>query len=128
MSALSDYAENELLDHLLGTGSWTMPSQVYVALYTSAPSDAGGGTEVSGGSYARQAVDFDAASGGATNPDADVEFPTATASWGTVTHVGLFDASTSGNLLMWGALAQSKAVGSGDTFVIPAADFDVSLS
>lgn len=127
MSALSDFAENELLDHLLGTGSWSMPSQVYVGLYTSAPSDAGGGTEVSGGSYARQAVDFDAASGGATNPTADIEFPTATANWGTVTHVGLFTASTSGNLLMWGALSASKAVGSGDQLVIPAADLDVSL-
>jgi len=113
---------------LLGTGSWAAPAQVYVGLYTSAPSDAGGGTEVSGGSYARQAVDFDAASGGATNPDADVEFPAATASWGTVTHVGIFDAITSGNLLMWGALSASKAVGNGDQLVIPAANLDVSLA
>lgn len=127
MAALSDFAENELLDHLLGTGSWTMPSDVYVALYTGAPSDAGGGTEVSGGSYARQSVSFSAASGGATNPDADVEFPQASASWGTITHVGLFDASTSGNLLMWGALTASKAIGDGDQLVIPAADFDISL-
>jgi len=127
MADLSNYLENELLDHCLGTGTFTMPSQLYVALYTSAPTDAGGGTEVSGGSYARQAVDFSAASGGSASPTADVEFPTATANWGTIVAVGLFDAATNGNLLWHKTLASSKAVGSGDTAIIEAANLTVSL-
>jgi hypothetical protein len=128
MAALSDFAENELLDHVLGTGSYTMPTQVYVALFTSATADAGTGTEVTGGSYARVAVDFTAASGGVTNPTADVEFPTASANWGTVTHIALVDASSSGNFLFHGALTASKTIETGDTLVIPAADLDVSLA
>jgi hypothetical protein len=130
MSALSDYAENELLDHLLGTTSFTMPAQVYVALFVAAPSDSGGGTEVStsGTAYAREPVDFAAASGGAANPTGDVQFDEATGNWGTVTHLGLFDAASGGNLLMHGALAVSKLIETGDTFRIPAADLDVSVA
>jgi hypothetical protein len=128
MAALSDYAENKLLDHLLGTTSFTMPAQVYLALFTTATTDAGGGTEVSGGAYARQAVDFDAASGGATDLTADATFPQATANWGTITHVALFDAASGGNMLMHGALTASKQIDSGDTFRVPAADLDVSLA
>jgi hypothetical protein len=128
MAALSNYAENKLLDHLLGTVAFTMPTQVHLALYTSDPTDADSGTEVSGGSYARQAVDFDAASGGATDLTADVTFPQASANWGTITHVGLRDAATGGNLLMHGALAASKVIDSGDTFRIAAADLDVALA
>lgn len=128
MAALSDYAENKLLDHLLGKTSFTMPSTVRVALYTAAPSDAGGGTEVSGGSYARQAIVVNTASGGATNPDSDVEFPVATASWGTVTHVGIFDAASGGNLLMHGPLTSPKTIATGDQLVFPAGDLDFSLA
>jgi len=128
MSALSDYAENKLLDHLLGKASYTMPTNIRVALFTAAPSDAGGGTEVSGGSYARQAIVINTSSGGASNPNADVVFPVATASWGTITHVGIFDATTGGNLLMWGALTTSKAIASGDQLVIPAADLDFAMA
>jgi hypothetical protein len=128
MSALSDYAENKLLDHLLGKTSFTMPASVRVALFTAAPSDAGGGTEVSGGSYARQAIVVNSSSGGATNPNADVTFPVASASWGTVTHVGIFDAASGGNLLMWGALSASKTIASGDQLVFPAADLDFALA
>ena len=131
MASLSDYAENELLDHLLGTGSFTMPSQVYVALYTTATDDGSGGTEVTNANaYARTAVDFDAASGGATDATADVVFPTASGSWGTVTHIALTDSAThgGGNRLMHAALAVSKAVDNGDTFRILAADLDVSLT
>jgi len=128
MSALSDYAENKLLDHLLGKASYTMPTNIRVALFTAAPSDAGGGTEASGGSYARQAIVINTSSGGASNPNADVVFPVATASWGTITHVGIFDATTGGNLLMWGALTTSKAIASGDQLVIPAADLDFAMA
>lgn len=127
MAGLSDYAENKLLDHVLGKTSFTMPTNVRVALFTAAPSDAGGGTEVSGGSYARQAIVVNSSSGGATNPNADVVFPVATASWGTITHVGIFDATTGGNLLMWAALTTSKTIASGDQLVFPAADLDFSI-
>ena len=127
MSALSDYAENKLLDHLLAKTSFTMPSNVYLALYTATPSDAGGGTEVSGGTYARQLLVFNSASGGASNPTADVVFPIASANWGTISHLGIFDASTAGNLLIWGALTVSKTINTGDQLVIPAADLDLAL-
>lgn len=128
MANLSDYAENKLLDHLLGTTAYTMPTQVYVALYTTATDDASGGTEVTGGAYARVAVDFAAAVAGAANPTADVLFPEASANWGLVTHCGLMDAPTGGNRLMHGALVASKQIDLGDTFRIPLADLDTALA
>jgi hypothetical protein len=113
----SDFLENKLLDHMLGKTAYTMPT-VYVGLYTAAPTDAGGGTEVSGGAYARVATTgatWNAASAGSSSNAAAVTFPTASASWGTVTHFGLFDAASAGNMLRWGALTTSKTVGNGDT-------------
>lgn len=111
----SDYAENITLDWLLGGSNPTRPSARYVALYTASPSDAGGGTEVSGGSYARVAATFGAASGGSASNSAPVTYPTPTASWGTVTHFGVFDALTGGNLLRWAALGAPQAINSGAT-------------
>jgi hypothetical protein len=134
MSALSDYLENALINHIFRNTDFTRPANIYVALFTAAPSDSGGGTEVSGGSYARQAVvtgassGWAAAAGGATENSATITFPTATASWGTITHVALFDASSGGNMLFHGALAVSKAIGSGDIFRINAGDLDLSLT
>lgn len=127
MANLSDWSENALMDWLMGGATPTRPSARYVALFTAAPNDAGGGTEVTGGSYARTAVTFAAASGGATSNSGTVTFPTATANWGTVTHIGIFDASTGGNLLWHGALTASKAIDTSDTFSIPAGDLDLSL-
>lgn len=100
----SDYLESKVLDHLLGRTTYTAPATVYVALYTTAPTDAGGGTEVSGGGYARKAVTNDAtnwpaASGGSKANGTAIAFPEATANWGTVVAWGLFDASSDGNLL-----------------------------
>lgn len=120
MAGKSDYLENEILDHVLGGGDYSRPGTVYVALFTVAPGDEGGGTEVSGGSYARASVtnnntNWPAASGGVKANGAAIEFPTATADWGTVVAVGIFDASTGGNLLYWNALAVSKAVSNGNT-------------
>lgn len=120
MADYSDYLENELLDHWLGGAAFTAPATVYVALFTAAPSDSGGGTEVSGGSYARVAVtnnatEWPAASGGAKSNANTISFPTPTAGWGTATHFALYDASTSGNLLAWSALDASKTINSGDT-------------
>ncbi len=128
MANLSDYAEDKMLDHVLGTTTFTKPTAVYVALYTTATTDAGGGTEVSGGSYARTVVTFDASSGGATDAVSDVTFPQASASWGTITHIALRDAATGGNSLLHGALTASKVIDSGDTLKIPSADLDVSLT
>lgn len=128
MAALSDWAENALADWLLGGASPTRPTTRYVALFTSATSDAGGGTEVSGGSYARTAATFGAASGGAASNSGTVTFPTATASWGTVTHVAIYDASTGGNMLAHGALTASKTVDSGDTFSIAAGALSLTLA
>lgn len=115
---LSDYLENKLLDHTVGKTSYTMPT-AYIALYTVTPSDSGGGTEVTGGSYARvttAGANWNAASGGSTSNSADLTFPTASASWGTVVAVGILDASSAGNLLWWGPLTSNKTVDSGDTF------------
>lgn len=133
MSALSDYLENALINHIFRNTDFTRPANIYVALYTAAPGDSGGGTEVSGGSYARVAIAtgassaWNAASGGATANTGVATFPTATANWGTVTHIGLLDASTAGNLLFHGALTASKVVNSGDIFRINAGDLDVAL-
>src|SRR5687768_947630 len=135
MAAMSDYLEVELRKHLFRTGSFTKPTVLAIALFTAAPSDAGGGTEVSGGSYAR--VDrppLDAnwtapdATGGATANAAVITFPTASANWGTITHMGIFDATTAGNLLFHGALTASKVVNSGDTFSFAAGDIDITLA
>lgn len=123
-TAASNYLELELLDHVFGGASYTPPSNVYLALFTAAPSDTGGGTEVTGGSYARQAVSFAASSAGTAATDDDVTF---TAIGDEVTHVGLFDASTSGNLLFWGVLEAAVDPG-GDDFVIYAGDLTVTLA
>lgn len=107
MAALSNYLENKLVDHVLRNTAYTSPTTVYVALYKSDPTDADSGTEVSGGSYARKAASFSVPSDGSTSNSADIEFPVATGSWGTVTHFGLKDALTSGNLLLHGKLEKS---------------------
>lgn len=130
MAALSDYLENNLIDFLLRAQAFTAPATTYVALLTAAPSDAGGGTEVTGGSYARVAVTSALANwagtqsagsttassgtGGTTSNNGAITFPAPTANWGVITHFGLYDASTSGNLLIWGALTASKTVNNGD--------------
>ena len=130
MAALSDYAEKLLLDFLMTTGTATRPTNWYVALYTAAPSDAGGGTEVSGAGYARQSVAFDAAAtpGGTTSNSADVSFTAAGGDYGTVTHLGIFDASSAGNLLWHGALTASKAVEDGDTITFTAGNIDLTMA
>lgn len=124
----SDYLENKVLDHALGTASFTMPSTVYVGLYTVAPTDAGGGTEVSGNNYARKSVAFTSATGGATSNSADVTFDTPSASWGTVVAFGIFDNLSGGNLLYWGDLSANKTINSGDTVKFLSGDIDITES
>ena len=131
--SMSDDLENEILDHILGGADYARPATVYVALYTVAPTDAGGGTEVTGGSYARVAVtnnatNWPAAASGAKANGTAFAFPTATASWGTVVAFGIFDAATVGNLLYWGDLTVSKVVGSGDTASFAIGDIDITQS
>lgn len=124
--SFSNYLETKILDHVFGGTSYTAPSTLYLALYTADPSDTGGGTECSGGSYARQTVTF-TTSGDTTSNSAAVEFPTATADWGTVVAVGVFDASTAGNLMAYAGLTTDKLIETNDVFRIPAGDLDISL-
>lgn len=132
MADLSNYLENALVNAVLRNTAYTSPATVYVALFTAVTdAEAGTGTEVStsGTAYARQAVTFGAPSNGATDNTGIITFPTATASWGTITHAGLFDASTGGNALsVIKALAASKVIGSGDVFRFPIGDIDFSLA
>jgi len=124
--SFTNHLETEILDHVFGGNAYTAPGTLYLGLYTSAPSDTGGGTELSGSGYARQAMAM-SVSGNTASNSAVEEFATATGSWGTVTHVGVFDASTSGNLLAYGALSASKTIATGDVFRIPAGDLDITL-
>jgi len=136
MSAMSDYLEQKLLDYLMNGVAFSTP-QKWIALYTAAPGEAGGGTEVSGGSYARQRV-YD--NGGGTpdwslatteggggyvvdNSD-DITYPTASAPWGTVTDVAILDAVSAGNFLLYGSLATPKPVGTSDVFKFQAGSLD----
>lgn len=124
MAAKSDYLENKILDHVLKVAAYTQPANVYVALFTAAPSDSGGGTEVAGGSYARQTSTWAAASGGATANSASINFPNMPAC--TVTHVALFDAVSGGNMLYHGALTASQVVAAGNTFTFAIGELDVT--
>jgi hypothetical protein len=130
MAEMSNYLENALLNATLNATTYTAPATVYVSLWTSDPTDAGSGTEVSGGSYARTAVSFATASGTSGNVlnDADVTFPTATASWGTVGWIGINDALSSGNLLYHTALDTAKTIDSGDIFKISTGNLSVTLA
>lgn len=127
MSAFSNYLENKVLLHVFGGSAYTAPATLYLALYTVAPDDTGGGTECSGTSYARQTVAFTVTNDTASNTSA-VEFPTAGSSWGTIVAVGILDQSTSGNLLAYGNLTASKTIASGDVFRVPAGDLDITLA
>ena len=128
MSAMSDYLENEILDHILATGAYTMPTTVYVGLSTASLNDDNSGTELSGSGYARQSATFSAASSGTTSNSAAVEFPAATGSWGTVSHFGIYDAASSGNLLIHGAFTTGKAIASGDILKIATGDLDITAA
>lgn len=130
MSAASDYLENAVLNHVLGGANYTPAVTLYIGLWT-----ADGGLEqgtltgeVSGGSYARQTVTFDAAAAGSSSNSATVTFPAATANWGTITHVAVMDAATAGNVLFHGAVTTSKTIETGDTFQISAGNLTISLA
>src|SRR3972149_3873072 len=133
---MSDYLEVELRKHIFRTGSFTKPTQLHVSLHTADPTDAGTGAEVSGGSYARVQRDpLDAnwtaasATDGLTDNAADLVYPTPTANWGTVTHQACLDATSGGNMLIYGALTTAKTINNGDPapkFVAGALDYIVA--
>ena len=127
MSALSDHAENLLLDWLMTNGAASRPTTWYVALFTAAPNDAGGGTEVSTGGYARQSATFTVTGDTASN-SALVEFTAGGASFGTVTHIGIFDALTIGNLIWHGAMTAPKLVEDGDKLEFSVGNIDLTLA
>jgi hypothetical protein len=126
--SFSNFLETEILDHVFAGAAYTAPSTHYLALFTAAPGETGGGTEVttSGTAYVRKAVAF-TTTGNTTSNSAAVEFPTATATFGTVTHVGVFDAVSSGNLMAYATLSSSKAIATGDVFRVPTGDLDITL-
>lgn len=141
-AALSDYLENKLIDHVFRGTAYTAPSTIYVALFTSSCSDASGGTEVSGGSYARPSITSNgtnwantqnsgtgtsSGTSGTTSNSGAINFATPSAGWGTVTHWGLYDASSSGNMLVCAALTSSKTINSGDTVSFAAGALTVQI-
>lgn len=130
MAALSDHAENLLLNWLMTTDSVTRPTAWYVGLYTAAPSDSGGGTEVSGNGYSRQSATWGTATGtgGTTDNEANVTFTASGGDWGTITHIGIHDASTGGNLLWHGAMSASKTIADGDTLQFNTGNIDLTLA
>ena len=128
MAEMSNYLENALINATLRNTSYTSPSTVYLGLFTSDPTDANTGTEVSGGSYARQSITFGAPSNGVSTNSAAIEFPQATGSWGTITHVAIRDALSAGNMLYHTPLDASKTIASGDIFRIAIGSLSVTLA
>jgi hypothetical protein len=128
MAEISNYLENAIINATLRNTSYSSPSTVYIGLYTSNPTDANTGTEVSGGSYARKSVTFAAPSDGVAASNSDVIFDTATANWGTITHIGILDALTSGNLLYHTQLDTSKVIDTNDIFRINSGALTVTIA
>ena len=124
--SFSNFLETAVLGHVFGGTAYTSPTTVYVSLHTANPGEDALGAEVSGGSYARVAGTF-TVTGNTATTNAAVEFATATASWGTITHVAVWDAASLGNMLAYAALTASKAIASGDVFRIPTGDLDITL-
>jgi hypothetical protein len=126
--SFSNFLETEILDHVFAGAAYTAPTTKYLALFTAvSDGETGSVTEVSGGGYARQSVAF-TTSGNTTSNNAAVEYPTATGNYGTVTHVGVYDASTSGNLMAYAALSSNKTIETGDVFRVPSGDLDITLN
>ncbi len=126
--SLTNSFETSVLTWLLTASSPSpaRPTAWHLGLFTAAPGEAGGGTELSGSGYARQAITFTVSGNNASN-NAAIEFPTASGSWGTITHVAVFDASTSGNMIAYASLTASKTIDTGDVLRVPANDLDITL-
>jgi hypothetical protein len=127
MTKMSNFLENSLVNGTLRGTTYTAPTTVYLALYTSDPTDADTGTEVTGGAYTRQPITFGAPSNGVSTNSANVSFPQATAGWGTVSHIGIRDALTVGNLLYFAPLTTARSILSGDTLSFLTGQISVTL-
>ena len=128
MAAASDYLELKLLDHALATTAYTKPTNVYVGLHTGSPADDdSGANEITGNGYTRKVASFAAAASGSASTDATITFDAATGNWGTITHISIYDAATSGELLFHGAVTTSKTIETGDTFQISSGNLTISL-
>lgn len=128
MAEMSNYLETAFINASLRATNFTAPTTIYVSLHTADPTDAGTGTEVSGGSYVRKAVTFAAPSNGVSASNADVTFDQATASWGTIGWIGIWDAVSTGNMLYHTPLTTSKAIDTGDIFKIASGSLTVTLA
>ena len=130
MSAMSDYLEDKLLDHILAVTPFSAPSNVYLGLSIASMGENAGGTELSGNGYARVGpVAFDAASGGTTDNTAVLDFPACTGSnWGAVAYWSIWDASTGGNMLLHGAFTSAKTIEVNDVLRVAAGDLDITAS
>jgi len=128
MAQMSDFLENKLIDHVFRNTTYAQAGTVYLALFTSDPTDAGTGTEMTGGGYARQPITFAAPTDGATSNEADVVFPAATGDWAAVTHVGIMDAATAGNLVMHQVLTNPVTVLDTNNFRMPAGQFTLTFA
>ena len=139
MSAASNYLENKVLDHVLTATTYTAPAARYLALFNNTSGSAATNLEAgtltdeistSGTAYARTAITFNAASGGSSTNNGAVTFATATANWGSVTHVAVMDGDTegSGNVLFWGAVTTAKTIETGDTFQVSNTNLTISLA
>lgn len=131
MASFSNYLENKVLNYLFNGAAFSL-STIYVGLFTASPTDAGNGTEVSGNGYARVGItcnttNFPTTSNGTISNGLEVPFPTPTGNWGTVTHLGVFDAATGGNLLFWGPLVQSRNIATGATVRIEQNQLSMTL-
>lgn len=125
---MSDYLELKFLDHFTGTASTTAPSAVYLGLSTGSLADDNSGTELSGNNYSRKAITFASASGGSIASNAAVEFDAATGSWGSVSHFGIYDAASSGNLLFHGAFSAAKTIASGDVLKVASGSLTITAA
>ena len=124
--SFSNTYETHVLNYVFTTTSVTRPTAWYLALFTTNPAEDGTGTEVTGGGYVRQSATFTVSGNTASNSGA-IEFPTATAGYGTVSHVGIYTASTGGDLIAYAELSTSKTIDTGDVFRVPDGDLDVTL-
>ena len=129
MAALSDYAENLLMDWLMTGGAATRPTAWYVGLHTGSPADDDSGAdEISGNGYSRQAIAVNASSGGTTSNNANITFTASGGDWGTISHISVYDASTAGNLLWHGAMSASKTIADGDTLQFNTGNIDLTIA
>lgn len=128
MSAMSDYLELKFLEHFTGTSSTSSPSAVYLGLSTASLQDDNSGTELTGNNYSRKAITFASASSGSIASNAAVEFNAATGSWGSVSHFGIYDAASSGNLLFHGAFSAAKTIASGDVLKVASGSLTITAA